>query len=122
MTSKLHSNYHDPDLIIDVIKHQLFELKLEFIDLYLIHSPWGHVPASAEVLEHFGTQNLYIDNKPVIRDFDHRLVWAKLEHAVDLGLVKFIGVSNFDECQIDHIVKQCKIKKCLQLTLRGVEP
>ena len=117
ITSKLHSNYHNPELIVDVIKYQISQLGLGYIDLYLIHCPWGHIPASLEIQDKFGTQNLYENDQPVLRDFDHAEIWEKLENAVQLDLVKFIGVSNFDKDQVDYILENCKIKTCYELLL-----
>lgn len=83
----------------------------------MIHCPWGHVPASLDIQEKFGTQNLYENDKPVIRDFNHAKIWEKLENAVELDLVKFIGVSNFDTEQVDYILENCRIKTCYEIII-----
>ena len=36
--------------------------------------------------------------------------WGQMEKAVELGLVKSIGVSNFNQAQIQSILDVCKIK------------
>ena len=45
-----------------------------------------------------------------MEDFDHRAIWAEMEKAVEKGLVRNIGVSNFDIEQVDHLLAGCKIK------------
>ena len=52
---------------------------MTYIDLYLIHAPWGHSPASADVEHQFGTENMYFEDRPVLNDFDHVLFWKALE-------------------------------------------
>ena len=47
--------------------------------------------------------NIYENGFPVIKDFDHMLIWRELEEAVDEGLVRRIGLSNFDELQVDKM-------------------
>ncbi|MFU8786800.1 MAG: aldo/keto reductase, partial [Candidatus Izemoplasmataceae bacterium] len=63
-------------------------LDIEYIDLYLIHFP----------LE---------TNKENLR------VWRVLETFVDKGLIKSIGVSNFNEEQLTHLIKYARIKPVL---------
>ena len=83
-----------------MIKHQLNLLKLNYLDLYLIHAPWGTVSTDNAS---FSVDNIYENGFPVIKDFDHMLIWRELEKAVDQGLVRRIGLSNFDELQVDKI-------------------
>jgi diketogulonate reductase-like aldo/keto reductase len=58
----------------ELIKKQLSDLKLEYIDCYLIHWP-----------SHFFTVNT-----PLYK------IWADLEKLVDSGLTKSLGISNFN--------------------------
>lgn len=70
------------------IEQSLFELDLEYIDLYLIHFP----------LE---------SNEENLR------VWRVLETFVDKGFIKSIGVSNFNEDQLSYLIKHASIKPVL---------
>ena len=102
ITSKLFSGYHNPRLIRGAIEHEIGLLGLEYIDLYLIHAPWGVKPQP-------GSFNLETVSDEM-EDFDHLDMWKELESAVDDGLVRAIGVSNFDIEQVDNILQACRIK------------
>jgi len=108
ITSKLHSAYHNPKRVLGAIEHQVGLLGLDYIDLYLIHAPWGHKPTSATLYD-LKTETKE-NGDPVLEDFDHRAIWAEMEKAVEKGLVRNIGVSNFDIEQVDHLLAGCKIK------------
>ena len=71
ITTKIwHDQYHDVDA---AIKQSLRKLKLDYVDMYLIH--W---PAS------------YASKKPL------HVLWPEMETLVAKGFVKSIGVSNFN--------------------------
>ena len=71
ITTKLwHSEYDDVE---KAIRTSLSKLKLDYVDMYLIH--W---PAS------------YASKKPL------HILWPEMEALVEKGLTKSIGVSNFN--------------------------
>ncbi len=76
------------DIITSHVEQSLKELDMEYIDLYLIHFP----------LE---------TNEENLR------VWKVLETFVDSGLIRSIGVSNFDEDQLSYLIKHARIKPVL---------
>jgi aldehyde reductase len=41
---------------------------------------------------------------------DHVETWKAMEKCVELGLVRSIGLSNFNSQQIQHILDNCTIK------------
>lgn len=76
------------ELIASHVDRSLKELDLEYIDLYLIHFP----------LE---------TNEGNLR------VWKVLESFVKRGLIRSIGVSNFNEDQLSYLMEHADIKPVL---------
>ncbi|KAL8464403.1 hypothetical protein ACS0TY_034072 [Phlomoides rotata] len=85
--SKLWASDAHADRVIPALKKSLSNLKLEYLDLYMIHWPVSVTQESAFEYP--------VANKKNIIPFDCKAVWSKMEEAVKLGLVKTIGVSNF---------------------------
>ncbi|KAJ8936796.1 hypothetical protein NQ318_021938 [Aromia moschata] len=86
-------------------------LELDYVDLYLIHFPIGfkhvdgqiHGPGSKEDID---------------ETFDHIAIWKKMEEQVDAGRTRAIGLSNFNQRQIERIMNAARIKPvCLQVEL-----
>jgi len=82
VTTKLETNYHPRARVPVGIKESLANLGLEYVDLYLIHGPGANLPDT----------------------------WAGMEDVQKQGLTKSIGVSNFNEKQIDEILAKATVK------------
>ena len=67
------------------VQDSLAALETDYIDLYLIHHPWDNL---AEIVA----------------------AWHILEEYVDNGTFKAIGVSNFTEEQLGHLLSNSRIK------------
>eukprot|EP01084_Bolivina_argentea_P097857 175907_1 len=103
VTSKLWNTKHHPDDVIPALKDTLNDLGLQYIDLYLIHWPIGFKRGG----EFFPkNEDGTIQYGEVIPLED---TWSAMEKAVELGLTKHIGISNFNSKQIDFIIKNGKI-------------
>lgn len=50
------------------------------------------------------------DGKHLFEVIDHIDTWREMEKCVELGLVRSIGLSNFNSRQIQHIMDNSKIK------------
>jgi len=76
------------ELVTYHVEQSLKALDLEYIDLYLIHFP--------------------------LETNDENLrVWQVLETFVERGLIKSIGVSNFNKEQLSYLIEQASIKPVL---------
>lgn len=108
ITSKLWNTDHNPKFVISALQQQLKSLKLEYLDLYLIHSPIAFFHDIDKPYNLFPKHN--IKDKFNIID-----TWNMMEKAVEMGLVKYIGLSNFNIKQCKRILNKCKIRPfCLQ--------
>jgi len=103
ITSKLWNTFHRPDLVEPALKKTLADLGLDYIDLYLIHWPFGY----KEGEELFPTNP---DGTTALSDVDYLDTWKAMEAALSKGLAKNIGVSNFNSEQITRLLKNATIK------------
>lgn len=103
ITSKLWNTYHRQDMVIPALKKTLENLKTPYLDLYLIHWPFAYAEGD----------NLFPktdDDKIIFSDVDFLDTWKAMEEAVDLGLAKSIGISNFNAEQTKRVLDNCRIK------------
>ncbi|KAF7270397.1 hypothetical protein GWI33_016631 [Rhynchophorus ferrugineus] len=102
ITSKLWNNFHAEKEVIPKLKESLSAFGLDYLDLYLIHWPFG-TKVDAPLLP---TEN----HEKYFSDVDYVETWKGLEQGVKLGLTKSIGVSNFNAEQVERVLKNCTIK------------
>ncbi len=112
ITSKLWNTYHKPTHVREACLRTLADLQIDYLDLYLIHFPislafvpfeeryppaWVHDPKSSKpyMLE---------DPVPILE------TWRAMEQLVEEGLVRNIGVSNFNISLIRDLWAKCSIK------------
>jgi len=87
ITSKLWNNAHAPADVEPALRKTLADLRVEHLDLYLIHWP---VALRAEVtLPASPTDLISLDELPLAD------TWTALEDCAAAGLARHIGVSNF---------------------------
>ncbi|XP_030385406.1 1,5-anhydro-D-fructose reductase isoform X1 [Scaptodrosophila lebanonensis] len=105
LVTKLWNIHHEADRVEGACRKQLALFGLDYIDLYLMHLPVGYKFVSEEVL-------LPKDEKDVLQlsDVDYLDTYKAMEKLVKLGLVRSIGVSNFNSEQIQRILDNCEIK------------
>ena len=102
ITSKLWNNAHRKEQVIPALEKTLNDLDLDYLDLYLMHWP---IALKKGVGFPEGPEDfLSLDEVPLTE------TWSAMEEAVEKGIVKHIGVSNFNTKKIDHLVKESKIK------------
>ncbi|KAG8366222.1 hypothetical protein BUALT_Bualt17G0054100 [Buddleja alternifolia] len=99
ITSKLWCSDAHADRVLPALIKTLRNLKLEYLDLYLIHLPISTKP---------GTYGYPMKKENVV-PFDCKSVWTAMEECHKLGLVKSIGVSNFTCKKIEDMLAFSKI-------------
>ncbi|XP_063371354.1 aldo-keto reductase family 1 member B1-like isoform X2 [Cydia amplana] len=103
ITSKLWNTFHRPDLVRGALLKSLQNLGLQYLDLYLIHWPQGY----KEDGELFPTDAA---GKILFSEVDYVDTWKALEPLVAEGLVRSLGLSNFNSKQITRVLEVAKVK------------
>lgn len=101
--SKLWNTRHNPVDVKPSLKESLTNLGLDYLDLFLIHWPISF-KAGSDNFPRDDQGNLIYDN------VHHLDTWKALEECVKEGLVKSIGLSNFNHQQIQDILDNSVIK------------
>ena len=101
ITSKLWNNAHRPDKVEPALRKTLADLKLDSLDLFLIHWP---VAFSHEVFfPQSGEDYISLADLPTIS------TWRAMEACVEKGLARYIGVCNFSIKKLDALKQEAKI-------------
>ena len=87
------------------MKQSLRALQLDFVDLYLVHSPVSFKYVSDdEFMPKDENGDMLLETKATLET-----IWSKMEDQVWRGRAKSIGLSNFNRRQIERIMKVAKI-------------
>jgi 2,5-diketo-D-gluconate reductase A len=85
VTSKLNNQFHEPDQVRSAFQGTLDALDIGYVDLFLIHWP---LPTSG---------------------VDYLDTWKAMEGLLDGGLVRAIGVSNFQVAHLERIINGASV-------------
>lgn len=103
VTSKLWNTEHKPEHVEPACKKTLTDLRLEYLDLYLMH--WGIAFRHGEDLEPVDKNGKVITDNVSIQE-----TWQAMESLVKKGLVKSIGVANFTTMMLVDLLTYAKVK------------
>ncbi|XP_030385405.1 aldo-keto reductase family 1 member B1 [Scaptodrosophila lebanonensis] len=104
LTTKLWNTHHAPADVIRICQKQLETLGFDYVDLYLLHFPVAYKHMCDEIMK---TET---DGAIETTDIDYIDTWRAMEELVRMGLVRSIGVSNFNMDQVQRII-QCSSSK-----------
>merc|ERR1712002_58525 len=109
IATKLWNTFHKPENVAKNCELSLKNLRVDCIDLYLMH-----FPIAFQGDENFKAQLDQTDPRDVKRhlteDVDYVDTWKAMEELVKQGKVKSIGVSNFNTFQLKRLLDNCTIK------------
>ncbi|KAM7358189.1 uncharacterized protein ACRADG_003245 [Cochliomyia hominivorax] len=104
LVTKLWCIFHEPKMVKYACKKQMEALQVDYIDLYLMHSPIGYKYVDDEALMP------HVDNQLQTNDIDYVETYKAMEELVSLGWVRSLGLSNFNIIQMKRILDKCKVK------------
>ncbi|ESP00397.1 hypothetical protein LOTGIDRAFT_225865 [Lottia gigantea] len=102
ITSKLWNTYHDPEWVEFALKKSLKALRTDYLDLYLMHWPFA---VDSDDKESFLFEEGLRPSKIKLLD-----TWRAMEELVLKGLVKSIGLSNFNAEQVGRILNDKNLR------------
>ncbi len=115
VTSKLWNTYHSPEHVQAACEKSLADLGVEYLDLYLIHFPISLKYVDFETRyppEWFfdpESENPTMEIAPVpLMD-----TWRAMEALVEKGLVKQIGICNYNSALLHDLFSYAKIKPAM---------
>ncbi len=107
ITSKVWNDMHGKGDILVSCATTLRDLKLDYLDLYLVHWPFPnyHAPGC-------DGDSRNPDSKPFSVD-EFMATWRQMEHLVDMGLVRNIGTSNMTIPKFEAVWDLMRIKPAI---------
>ncbi|WP_232834946.1 aldo/keto reductase [Pleomorphovibrio marinus] len=101
ITSKLWNDSHLSHDVHPALKNTLSNLQIKYLDLYLIHWP----VAIKKGIDFPSTSGDFLS----YQEAPLPETWEAMESLHELGLVRHIGVSNFNRNKLKEILASCKI-------------
>nr|XP_004661236.1 aldo-keto reductase family 1 member D1 [Jaculus jaculus]XP_045016595.1 aldo-keto reductase family 1 member D1 [Jaculus jaculus]XP_045016596.1 aldo-keto reductase family 1 member D1 [Jaculus jaculus]XP_045016597.1 aldo-keto reductase family 1 member D1 [Jaculus jaculus]XP_045016598.1 aldo-keto reductase family 1 member D1 [Jaculus jaculus] len=100
---KLWATSHVPEMVRPTLEKTLKTLKLDYVDLYIVEIPMAFKPGNEIYPRDENGKWLYHKS-------DLCATWEALEACKEAGLVKSLGVSNFNRRQLELILNKPGLK------------
>jgi alcohol dehydrogenase (NADP+) len=104
ITTKLWNSNHRPERVQPAFEASRERLRLDYLDLYLIHTPFAFQPGDEQDPRNANGDVIY-DNGVTLAD-----TWKAMESLVDQGRCRAIGLSDVDLEKLLPIYKSARIK------------
>jgi alcohol dehydrogenase (NADP+) len=104
ITSKLWNDKHTEGDVIASCRKSLADLRLDYLDMYLVHWPFPHFhPPGCSVESRSPNAGPYVHD-------NFMKTWRQMERLVELGLTRHIGTSNMTIPKLRLLLRDAAIK------------
>lgn len=111
ITSKLWNTYHAKEHVKPALEKTLHDLGVDYLDLYLVHFPIAQefVPFETRYPPEWFLDPNVEDPKMSLAKVPLYKTWHAMEHCVDVGLSKHIGVCNYNSALLQDLMNYANI-------------
>lgn len=102
--TKVWNDMHGKGDVLVACATSLRDLRLDYLDIYMVHWPFPNYHAPGAHLEGRNP-----DAVPFSVE-EYMGTWRQMERLVDMGLVKSIGMSNMTITKLEQVLPLCRIK------------
>lgn len=115
ITSKLWNTFHAAEHVEEACRKTLADLRLDYLDLYLIHFPIAlqYVPIADRYPPEWTFEAEAEKPQMVRAPVPLHETWAAMEQLVDKGLVKRIGVCNYNSALLHDLMAYANVKPAM---------
>lgn len=107
VTTKLWNNNHRPERVGPAAKASLRRLQLDYLDCYLVHTPYAFRAGEEQYPRDKDGQSIYDSGVTLLE------TWRAMEQLVDAGVCRSIGLSDIRLEKLQEIVAHARIKPAL---------
>jgi aldehyde reductase len=104
VTTKLWNNNHRPERVGPALRASMDRLGLDYVDLYLIHTPFAFRPGDDQEPRDADGKLIYDDEVTLIE------TWRALEEQVDAGATRAIGLSDASIARLSEVLDGARIR------------
>jgi len=104
ITTKLWNNNHRPERVRPAFEASLDRLGLDYLDLYLIHTPFAFKPGDDQDPRDKNGNPIY-DNGVTLAE-----TWQAMEELVERGKCRAIGLSDFSVEELLRVLETARLK------------